>query len=124
MVECQALSRIERRHIFKYSIFKNTLWKKLFHTIGFKRNFAEYTIEQIFLQLPSRSGYTTCNNTFAGCTHLAVDINKFIPDVGLYHLLSLYQTFKRCIKLYGIISDFIKSQLWNNPTVKFTNQID
>ena len=108
--------------------------QELQYAIGFKRNFAECAIERTFLycdkliktdlQLPSRSGYTTCNSTFAGCTNLAVDINKFIPDSGLYQPLSLYQTFRGCVKLYGTISDFTKSQLWNNPIVKFTNQID
>ena len=108
--------------------------QELQYATGFKRNFAECAIERTFLycdkliktdlQLPSRSGYTTCNSTFAGCTNLAVDINKFIPDSGLYQPLSLYQTFRGCVKLYGTISNFTKSQLWNNPTVKFTNQID
>ena len=123
----------------KYKTFKN-ISQLFFNCInlqqatGFKRNFSECALERAFcfcsnliktdIQLPTRSGYITCNSTFAGCSKLAIDINKFIPDSGLYQPLSLYQTFRGCSSLYGTISEFTKSQLWNNHKVEFTNQID
>ena len=105
------------------------LCKNLLEIKGFKRNFINAScanalsscssLKKTDLQLPLKSLYSTaCQETYAGCENLEVDINSLIPDTQGVYLsnFSMDDTFLDCKKLYGTVP---AEKLWNNKYVKW-----